>query len=344
MSKDIVVASTTDTQRDVDLAAGIPLEEAGKTAEPETPGADGDAEAEGRGKPAPGEEEPEGDKNEETPETPAAEGAAPPTEGEEGRQDKGKAKGRGKGWQERVDKLTKRTYELRDENDRLAEENRALREKSERGTAISPAPAATSVVDELPPEPDENKFLEEGKSYKEFLNALWDWREKKKEVETQRQKVEDSRRAEDERLRSNLNAHLERVEDAREKYPDWDEVMHQPIMIPKSVHAAIIEMENGPDVAYYLGQHPEVCEELVEMSSVRAVTRVGMIAASLEGQPSAPAKPAASSQPERKISSSAPPPIRPTTGTSTKSAVAVDELPYREYRKVRDAEEANRYK
>lgn len=338
MSNDIVVASTTDSQRDVDLAAGIPPEEAGKPPKEEKPEGGEAAAVEGEETPAEGGEAP----TEEEEESAEAESA------DEAPKAADKPKGKKDGRLERINKLTRRTYELRDENDRLAEENRKLREKLEGGAPrTEQAPVVEpEVIGELPPEPDENQFLEEGKTYKDFLNALWDWREKKKAIDEHRKQAEEARRAEEDKLKSNLQNYTERVAEAREKYPDWEETLKQPIQIPRSVQTAIIEMDNGPDVAYFLGKHPEICEGLLELSSVKAVMEIGRISDQLAGgnEPAGAADKTVTPPPVRNVTSNAPPPISPVKGVATKSSVPVDELPYREYRRVRDEQERSRYK
>lgn len=104
--------------------------------------------------------------------------------------------------------------------------------------------------------------------------------------------------------------------------------------VPQSAQLAIVELDNGPAVAYYLGQHPEVCQELLEMSrsASRVQMRIGRIADSLSGFNS----------PEKRPVTSAPPPVKPVGASSTRSSVALEDLPQREYNRIRNEQEAKR--
>ena len=106
---------------------------------------------------------------------------------------------------------------------------------------------------------------------------------------------------------------------------------------------ALLEMEEGPAIAYFLGKNPEVNKKLLEMSPTRAVAEVGKMAAEFSKEE----KPEASERkvgPDKLPVSSAPAPIKPLTGHSTRSTVSLDNLDYAEYRKVRDKQEKERYR
>ena len=51
---------------------------------------------------------------------------------------------------------------------------------------------------------------------------------------------------------------------ARSKYGDFDEVVSRQDQIPVIAINIMYEMENGPEVAYYLGKHSEVRERLLD--------------------------------------------------------------------------------
>lgn len=81
---------------------------------------------------------------------------------------------------------------------------------------------------------------------------------------------------------------------ARVAHADFDEVM-ETATVPKSpdVVAGISQHEQGAEIAYHLGQHPELVERLDGLTPLAALIEIGNIAASLnptEKPPSAPEK------------------------------------------------------
>lgn len=81
----------------------------------------------------------------------------------------------------------------------------------------------------------------------------------------------------------------------------------------------------GPEALIYLWQHPEMRRQLARENDYVAVARVGELAGRLAGPP-------------RRQRSSAPAPIVPVGGSSTRSSVSMDQLPYSDYRAARERE------
>ena len=105
------------------------------------------------------------------------------------------------------------------------------------------------------------------------------------------------------------------------------------IEIPKSASLAIIELgSTGPAVAYYLGKHPEICEELMGMRPLTAVGKIHEIARSLNPEKAASPKPKAKVTP--------PAPLAPVGGSSSRSSTPLDQLSPAEYIRVRNKQEA----
>lgn len=301
MSRDITIASTTDTPEEVKRVAAL------DAPKPETP--------------------PEEEVKTETEETPVKEEveSEPATEAKtEGEETPGKPKGKG-GFQRRIDKLTKRNYQLEEELESQKERTERLLAQLETGAKVQ---APTSTDD---PEPQLRQF--EGKSYEDYVKALARWTARQ---ENKSQAQVEAKKSEEARTQEVFKSYNQRLSEARGRYEDYDEVVGQDISIPQSAKVAIIELENGPDIAYYLGQHPEVCEDLLELSDVQAVAHIGAISSALrpaEGEKESP----------KTVGTLAPPPIKPVAGASTKSTVPLDELPYREYRAIRDRQTKGRY-
>jgi hypothetical protein len=299
MSDEIIVASTTDTPEAVKAAAGVveePEEARGEQERAEETAAaeSGDAEAQ----------------PEEAAEAEAEEEAGTGERNKEAPQPK---RSRG-GFQRRLEKLTRRNDELEGQLAGLRESLRQLQ------TAGEKAPAQSAQQEGAGAKPQADQFS----SYEEYLEALADWKASQRiQAELQRAEQQRAEIQEQEAARARLDTYTERVDEAKAKYEDFDEVVgRDDIMIPQAVHLAVVESANGPDVAYYLGKHPSVCRELQQMSPVAAVVEVGRISRMLEGGAA--------------IRSKAPAPARTLDGSSHQSTVPLDQMDYREYRRVRD--------
>ena len=305
MAGEVQVASTTDSQDEVNRVAGAAPPE--DTVVKEAP-----------------DEQVDSEKQEAPPEKPKAD----PT-------DK---------MQKRIDKLTAQKSEAERRAQELARELEAERAKR---VESAPVEEPTPVVqDDLRPRPKLGETINPrtGKPHEtqeEYEDDLMDWRDEKNAIEYA--KAEQQRKSNDV-----LTTYNERVDEFKAAHEDWGEVVGQNIDIPQGVQLAILEMDNGPEVAYFLGLHPQVCKDLNAMSQPRAIVEIAKISARLEGpaekqknenqrgQNSGPDKVA--------VTSRAPAPIKPLSGHSTKSTVSLDQLDYAEYRKVRDKQEKERFR
>lgn len=240
----------------------------------------------------------ETEQSEETQEQPEVEETE--SEAESGAADdkqESKPKGKG-GFQRRIDKLTRRIYELEKERESPKGQNRQTDD----------------------PEPKESEFTD----IHAFLKAQAKW-EARQEVRAER--AAEEKWAEDRRMQQVFDDYNRGVEALEEKYEDFDEVMESATAsIPKAAQIAIIEHENGPEIAYYLAKHPDEAEELLEMSSTRAVAEIGRIGYQI------------SSASKPKLRTTAPAPIRPLGSSAARSSVPMDKLPYQQFKKAREAQ------
>lgn len=106
---------------------------------------------------------------------------------------------------------------------------------------------------------------------------------------------------------------------ALEKYPDYVEVAESP-KVPISAAAAltITSMENGADVAYYLGQHLEEAQRIFALPPVRQAVELGKLEMKIMAPPKPPVSKAAD-------------PIKPLSGAGTPQTRSDDELSMEEY-------------
>ena len=93
------------------------------------------------------------------------------------------------------------------------------------------------------------------------------------------------------------------MEAADEKYEDFAEVVGE--LTPTTPWAiALMEADNGHDIAYYLGQHMDEAKAIAQMSPLGQVRAIGRLEAKLAATP-----------PKAVTPSKAPAPITPLKGT-----------------------------
>jgi len=178
--------------------------------------------------------------------------------------------------QERINEITR----LRREAERRAERAEArLREKE--GLA-QPKPQTPA---QLPPRPTIDKF----ETTEMYEDALFEWRD---QVQSAKAAVAEGERAEAEALR----IFNENAKDFRKEHPDFDDVIENPVFTP-NMRYAILQSENGPQVAYHLGlpKNKDIAEHIRRLTVERQLYEVGkletqiLIAKKTRKVPSAPA-------------------------------------------------------
>jgi hypothetical protein len=247
-------------------------------------------------------------------------------EADEQRQEDEKPKPKG-GFQKRIDRLIRQNAALEEQ----------LAAERQRKAAEAGGKQQEQRV-EGDPEPKRDAFQDDPSYYR----ALAKW-EVRQEMKAEKEREQRELAAAEEKSRN--DAYNKRVSEAKAKHDDWLEVVNQPIIVPNAVVEAIKEMDNGPEVAYFLGNHPEVCEELMEMSQSRASGMIWRISEKLEGETKdedeeeteeteekPPAKAKEEEKPERKKYE----PIKPVGGSS-KSSVPLDKMSMADYKKARAA-------
>ena len=143
------------------------------------------------------------------------------------------------------------------------------------------------------------------------------------------------RRGSQETLRQQqlIRSHHERVNAALSKETDSAALVESAGRMPiaPSVTAAILEQDNSDAVAIHFARNPKLLEELNQLPPSAAMSRVGRIAERLEAK--------GDSRHERP---SPPPPISPVGASSSRTSIALDELPPREYNRIRNQQERQR--
>lgn len=190
------------------------------------------------------------------------------------------------GFQRRIDKLTREKREL---EARIA----ALEGKLAGGAAT---PAAGEAREQPPAEAPGKPKPEDFDTYEAYTEALTDWKLEQRERERARQEAE----------RQVFETWLARIEAARQAHPDFDEVVDSDTPVSAAMQQAILESEQGAEIAYWLGKHPEEAARIAKLPPIAAIREIGRIEASLN--PKAP-----SPKPKAGITR-APKPVTPVSG------------------------------
>jgi len=241
-----------------------------------------------------------------------------------------KPKAKGGGFQKRIEKLTKDKSKA---EERAAELERRVQElEAARTEPKKEAPKSTTD------EPQEADYTDFTKYLKD--HTRWEVRQELKE-----QAEAAERESLEEQAKETWEDHQSRMEAAKEKYEDFDEVVDVPTpwtmtnpspierAAAEAFRIAVIEDDNGPEILYYLGQNAEEFAKLGEMTPARVVKEVARLSDKL-------APKAEKEHAKPKLVSKAPAPIKPVSGGATKNSVPLDEVEdMQEYKKRRAAGE-----
>src|SRR5277367_1337201 len=105
-----------------------------------------------------------------------------------------------------------------------------------------------------------------------------------------------------------------RLEKAREKYPDFKEVVGAAdVAVPPYIQQYMVESDFGGDLGYYFAKNPAVFERISKLSPIKAIAEIGKLETLWEKQPEAKVAPAAVVVPNV----SAPAPITPLSGSGS---------------------------
>lgn len=193
------------------------------------------------------------------PAEPAAASETAPVEDEQEIKPKG-------GFQRKIDKLTRERYELRE---RIANLEGRL--------ATQPA-ATTSKEADNDPKPDPNTWTGNADEYLAAM-ARWEARQEYRQLtKKERETAETTER--EERDREVLQGYRDRAVEFSNDHDDFNEVINRANLakdIAGPVQVAIMEDENGPELAYHLGQHPEICAKLNDLTPAGAVKYLGRL-------------------------------------------------------------------
>lgn len=221
------------------------------------------------------------------------------TSGEDSAADTPKAKG----VQKRIDELTanwRNTERDRDEWRRLAQQ---LMEEREREG--QPQGQAQGQAPEPPAKPAPDNYSD----YDSYLEALAEWKaDQRLQSHLSEQQQRQQQEAQQQTQRERVQAFQQKAQEFAQQHPDFESVAMSPsVPITQSMFEVIIDSEQGPEIAYHLGQHPDTAQKIARMNATAAAREIGK----LEAQLSIPAKPRASQAPD---------PVEPVGGGSERNA------------------------
>jgi hypothetical protein len=184
-----------------------------------------------------------------------------------------------RGWSKRVNKLTARNARIQSE----LEQERTARQDVERRLAAlerGEKPGAservdnTSTIADLPNKPKRIDFTDES----QYVEKLIQWTKANEEYK-------DGIQEENERAKQVFVAHGERIEDARDRYEDWDAVAKsaEHMTLVPAVDFAIREMSNSADVLYHIAKNPKVYQAMSKLSPFQQVAEAVRISDRLVG-------------------------------------------------------------
>ena len=143
-----------------------------------------------------------------------------------------------------------------------------------------------------------------------YAAAKAEYATKKAETELATKQRTAAQQAEHQRLVSAWDAKVDRAEG---KYDDFTEVVGD--LQPNSPFvAAIMEADNGEDIAYHLGKNPKEAERIAKLPPLSQIREIGKLEAKLAATPEKPKAP-----------SKAPAPIAPLTGTTPAASASPSE-------------------
>lgn len=175
--------------------------------------------------------------------------------------------------QKQLDKLKRQRYEAK----RVAERERRDREywqQQAQNRSEPPTPTVDATI-----KPTVDKFT----TYEDYLEALSDWKVEQK-LSGQRAASERDNQAQVQAKRA--DTYQNRVRQAEDKYEDYQEIAHGDHWMPSpQMVEAIQESELGPDLAYWLGGHPEDAERIASLSPVAQYREIGKLEERLSRPP-----------------------------------------------------------
>lgn len=187
---------------------------------------------------------------------------------------------------------------------RVAKEQRKAQREADRriAAALQEQPKQPQVQAEGRPKPENFTSTED------YVEAVADWKASERirtELEAREKASNEARQREE--VSKVHSEFLSREDEVREKYDDYDKVAYQtPYECTPAMAQVIQWSEMGPELAYYLGKHPDEASRIAQIRNpLVAAKELGKLEDKISASPSV------------QKTSSAPTPIKPVTSKSS---------------------------
>lgn len=188
------------------------------------------------------------------------------------------------GVQKRINKITADKYEEKRRADALQSKLDALEANNPQ---VNQKPTAEPKLEDF--DYDDAKFNSAHLDYKLDQRMA--------QLQVQQSQAQEQKRANE--ISKNFNV---QVEEFTKTVPDYQEVIANVPQLPAQTLDAVMQLDNGAQVAYYLGKHLDVADEIASSSPMIAAMRLGEIRANLANNKQK-AKPSAAPAPVETLTS-----------------------------------------
>jgi hypothetical protein len=256
----------------------------------------------------------------------------------------------------RINQLTRERYEEKARADQLEAELARIRAiPTPIDAAPGPAPTPVEAVPavEVPPKPTEDDYP----SFADYMEALTDWKLAQNTAATEQRVIARLQQERQQAAQQQWDAqqravqvqaeqdYLGRLAQAREAYPDYNEVLASATHLPVTAEVQLV-IQNSPvgvDLGYHLMKHPAELDRItrlppaaqfIEMGKLEALHERGLLTPSAPpatSRPGADVRPPAGVPAPRPVASRAPAPpprVNPSAVTPSKDP---EQMTYAEY-------------
>jgi hypothetical protein len=173
---------------------------------------------------------------------------------------------------------------------------------------------APTVEAKDPAKPDPKDFYDDKGQFKafEYAEKLAEFAATEAVSKDRKRQTEERNKAQADEVIKAFNARLER---AREKYPDFREVVGgADVHVPPYIQQYMVESDFGGDLGYYFAKNPAETDRIFKLSPIKAIAAIGKLETQWEAKTETKAEASVEVKQIPKVS--APAPITPLSGTS----------------------------
>lgn len=221
----------------------------------------------------------------------------------------------------RIGELTKEKHDAKREAEAAQREAEYWRQQALKAAEQKPEP---TQADAPTGEPTREQFDYDDAQY---MKAWYKW-------QREQERVEESKQKQQEAAQEKWRKFAEKEQAFAAEHPDYEQVAKYQAPITQPMAEAILEADDAPAIAYYLGQNLEEASAIAAMSPIAAARAIGRIEAKLSAKTAVPAP----TTPTKTVTR-APEPVTTLSGSPAVTR-SYDEMSMDEYDAVRRKERA----